>query len=613
MEPIVLPKSSNLLKLPEQLYGTIKRVGILNKEPILYGDVNLLKPNDLYYISGAKQVYRYVKAIIGSEQENPSDSLTVEETSGITYLFTTVKPISIESMSDGFSLPEEQLGWVSRAGYLFNQIIYTGDANLVNNGNLYYNNNYPFISIIRFDESDNQVMLYTKYIDDNGDSVTSMVEYKNGKAIPGSCSWEVTIPEDDNVYEEGDTITIPITVKNTGDQKLSEIAVRVNFSDGTVETLQVKDLSEDESSTIECTYTVGEEDVERGSSTVSVDFYATAQMDGLVEEENAASVTYNHSFENVYLTFEALEDGTFTLNIPANIDSNYMTSVSYSTNNGKTWTTTTIDNTAQTITTPTINAGDKVLWKGVGKSMAKDKYDNNFSYFSSTGNFNVSGNIMSLLYGDKFANQVVFPSGSTYNFCYLFRYNNKLISAENLILPATTLKQYCYYYMFNGCSKLTTAPELPATTLAKFCYASMFFSCTSLATSPELPATTLASNCYDGMFNNCTSLTTAPELPATTLASNCYASMFSGTSLTTAPVLPATTLAMSCYQNMFRGCSKLNYIKAMFTTEPSITYTSNWVQGVAASGTFVKNSAATWTTTGNNAVPSGWTVETASS
>lgn len=67
MEPIVLPKSSNLLKLPEQLYGTIKRVGILNKEPILYGDVNLLKPNDLYYISGAKQVYRYVKAIIGSE------------------------------------------------------------------------------------------------------------------------------------------------------------------------------------------------------------------------------------------------------------------------------------------------------------------------------------------------------------------------------------------------------------------------------------------------------------------------------------------------------------------------------------------------------------------
>ena len=304
MEPIVLPKSSNLLKLPEQLYGTIKRVGILNKEPILYGDVNLLKPNDLYYISGAKQVYRYVKAVIGDnnqmpiEQENPSDSLTVEETSGITYLFTTVKPVSIESMSDGFSLPEEQLDWVSRAGYLFNQIIYTGDANLINNGNLYYNDNYPFISIVRFDESDNQIMLYTKYIDDNRDSVTSIVEYKDGKAIPGSCSWEVTIPRDVNVYEEGDTITIPITVKNTGDQKLSEIEVKVNFPDDVIETLQVKDLSEDESSTVECTYTVGKKDVERGSFTISVDFYATAEIDGLVEEENAASATYNYSFEN---------------------------------------------------------------------------------------------------------------------------------------------------------------------------------------------------------------------------------------------------------------------------------------------------------------------------
>jgi len=51
---IQIDSKSDLLKLPEQLYGTIKRVGILNKEPILYGDVNLLKPNDLYYINGAK-------------------------------------------------------------------------------------------------------------------------------------------------------------------------------------------------------------------------------------------------------------------------------------------------------------------------------------------------------------------------------------------------------------------------------------------------------------------------------------------------------------------------------------------------------------------------------
>jgi len=63
---------------------------------------------------------------------------------------------------------------------------------------------------------------------------------------------------------------------------------------------------------------------------------------------------------------------------------------------------------------------------------------------------------------------------------------------------------------------------------------------------------------------------------------------------------------------MFYGCTKLNYIKAMFTTTPSDTYTSYWVRSVASSGTFVKNSAATWDVTGTSGIPSGWTVETAS-
>ena len=105
----------------------------------------------------------------------------------------------------------------------------------------------------------------------------------------------------------------------------------------------------------------------------------------------------------------------------------------------------------------------------------------------------------------------------------------------------------------------------------------------------------------------------APELPATTLASYCYQYMFEGcTSLTTAPELPATTLEKRCYESMFKGCTKLNYIKAMFITTPSASYASNWVNGVAATGTFVKNSAATWNVRGVNGIPSGWTITTAS-
>ena len=69
-------------------------------------------------------------------------------------------------------------------------------------------------------------------------------------------------------------------------------------------------------------------------------------------------------------------------------------------------------------------------------------------------------------------------------------------------------------------------------------------------------------------------------------------------------------LADSCYEYMFYGCSSLNYIKAMFKTTPSSSYTSSWVSGVASSGTFVKNAAATWNVTGTSGIPSGWTVVT---
>ena len=130
-------------------------------------------------------------------------------------------------------------------------------------------------------------------------------------------------------------------------------------------------------------------------------------------------------------------------------------------------------------------------------------------------------------------------------------------------------------------------------------------------------APTLKLGCYSCMFSGCTSLTTAPELPATTLKGNCYSSMFEGcTSLTTAPDLPAATLVRSCYYRMFANCSNLNYIKALFTTTPPSTpydtnqYTHYWVNGVAATGTFVKSSSASWDVIGVHSIPSGWTIET---
>jgi hypothetical protein len=79
------------------------------------------------------------------------------------------------------------------------------------------------------------------------------------------------------------------------------------------------------------------------------------------------------------------------------------------------------------------------------------------------------------------------------------------------------------------------------------------------------------------------------------------------TSLTTAPELPATHLDDYCYNSMFEGCNKLNYIKMLATNIGDFSL-SDWVNGVASSGTFVKNPAMTTLSTGVDGIPNGWTV-----
>jgi hypothetical protein len=62
---------------------------------------------------------------------------------------------------------------------------------------------------------------------------------------------------------------------------------------------------------------------------------------------------------------------------------------------------------------------------------------------------------------------------------------------------------------------------------------------------------------------------------------------------------------------MFYNCSLLNYIKALFTTTPSNTYTSNWVKDVAFNGVFVMSDDAKWnpeTYRNVNGIPEKWDV-----
>ena len=262
--------------------------------------------------------------------------------------------------------------------------------------------------------------------------------------------------------------------------------------------------------------------------------------------------------------------------------------------------------TSTTAITATIPANGKLYLKATTNNWATESQKSN--NIKVSGNHNVGGNIMSLLYGDNFEGQTTLPSG-VYTFHHLFDRNTTLVNAQDLILPATTLNAYCYSDMFSECTSLTTEPVLPATTLAERCYNGMFWGCTALTTPPELPATTLVERCYSNMFTSCTSLTTAPALPATTMAWGCYAGMFQSCSaLTTAPALPATTLIEMCYTWMFAD-SGVNTVITYAQDISASACLKNWLGGVAATGDFYNLGGATYTS-GDSGIPTGWTEHT---
>jgi len=329
--------------------------------------------------------------------------------------------------------------------------------------------------------------------------------------------------------------------------------------------------------------------------------------------------TIKKEYADQYLAFEAIESSTFSFSL---------NDIQYSLDDGYTWTTLTAGSQ-----TPTVQAGNHILWKASGLTPTSSNYGG-IGTFSATGKFNVYGNILSLVNGDNF-NSI--SSIARYQFASMFRNNTKLVSAENLILPSFNNND-AYIFFMSGCSNLTKAPKISHITLAAECFARMFertaltetpvFSnatnaanrcymymfngCTSLTKVYPLVHTTLSTNCYCGMFIDCRILANAPALPATTLSTGCYITMFQNCyALVKSPDLPATTLVTNCYQNMFLNCTHLTEVHALFTTEPSDTYTQNWLRNVAATGTFYKSPSATWDQTitrGISTVPAGWTI-----
>ena len=256
------------------------------------------------------------------------------------------------------------------------------------------------------------------------------------------------------------------------------------------------------------------------------------------------------SFETVPLTIACKEYDGMEISFTPTVSGS---KVYYSTDFEQTWN--------ELNGTITANYNDNILFKGELTASG----NNGIGHFTTSGSFNVYGNIMSLIYGNSFSAQTALKSD--YNFKGLFEGNSGLTKANELVLPSTTLRPYCYTNMFKNCVSLHDGCELRAMSLAEGCYSYMFYGCYEMYEMQDLPATTLAVACYSHMYEE-SGLVSSKELPAENLVSRCYEYMFANTDMA--------------------------FVQTNFLTEPGTEYTENWLYNVSNYGVFIYNGNATW-------------------
>ena len=294
---------------------------------------------------------------------------------------------------------------------------------------------------------------------------------------------------------------------------------------------------------------------------------------------------YELPFNQQYFTIESLEDSNIIKigksKSPPNL------SLSYSLDGGEIWTDLTISSGQNIVT---INAGDKLLIKGINNRLAS-AWDNYYRFYANK-TFKVYGNAMSLLFGNDFINNTEFKTGTNHNLCGLFYGTTELTDASNLILPALTCTNGCYNGMFRGCTNLTAAPQLPAIESAYECYSSMFEGCINLEIAPEINLINMAQNACCRMFcMNRNSKITTPRM-------------------TKGPILRVATPVVNCYKDMFKGNGNINEVTCLITTS-GISCTDDWLLNAGnGSGTFRKSSLkGDWGIGTKGGVPTGWTIE----
>ena len=284
-----------------------------------------------------------------------------------------------------------------------------------------------------------------------------------------------------------------------------------------------------------------------GKSGVLVNPYV-AEINGNIDY-NSQTLTEDPNFKSYFWVDRFVDFDFANFNLTYNYEPGIYGVLYYSTDTGetKTWT---------EYTEPIAITG-RTYFKRTGVQASSKIFTSDSPYYS----YKIGGNIFSLIISDDYLNENYEFSATTDLIGGLFKGDNKVLNAENLVynfIYKLKYPQYTFYPLnatFSGATEFQVPPAY-----IKFPYAAGYnlsnsFRATSLSTAPEF------------IFPN-----------------------------------PNATTNVS---GIFRGCSSLSNVKCL-KTGSNITFT-NWLNGVSASGTFTKNKNSTWSS-GVSGIPSGWTI-----
>ena len=167
--------------------------------------------------------------------------------------------------------------------------------------------------------------------------------------------------------------------------------------------------------------------------------------------------------------------------------------------------------------TTTLAEGDKISF--ISNNLRYNFYFNSDYWFLEQNTdglrVNISGNIMSLVYGDDYLYATPdYYEGSKLYFNNMFSGSTFLKDASDLVLPKHNLpdpitenNQGIFEEMFSGCTNLVSGPNILAKELPFKACKRMYLGCTNLTDIGTISAKTVHGRAFDWMYFECTSIT----------------------------------------------------------------------------------------------------------